>query len=160
MPLPFYSRGKAPGTHWIGGWVGPRAGLHNVEKRKFLSLLGLELWPLGHPARSQSLYRLLYPGTIKRSVLTTITFVKQWLSRRWLWRLQSSGTLRFVLWCIFTDVPEKHAASFFRAVVGFPYICISDESARMYQTAGFHIPEYTFFFTNLHIATHTDVFLN
>jgi hypothetical protein len=22
----------APGTHWIGGWVGPRAGLDDVEK--------------------------------------------------------------------------------------------------------------------------------
>jgi hypothetical protein len=26
-----------PGTHWIGGWVGPRASLDNVEKRKFLT---------------------------------------------------------------------------------------------------------------------------
>jgi hypothetical protein len=24
----------APGTHWIGGWVGPRVGLNAVEKRK------------------------------------------------------------------------------------------------------------------------------
>jgi hypothetical protein len=23
-----------PGTHWIGGWAGPRAGLDVVEKRK------------------------------------------------------------------------------------------------------------------------------
>jgi hypothetical protein len=36
---------KAPGTHWIGGWVGPRAGLDDVEKRKFLTLPGLELRP-------------------------------------------------------------------------------------------------------------------
>jgi hypothetical protein len=34
----------------LGGWVGPRASLDNVEKRKFLFLLGLELQPLGHPA--------------------------------------------------------------------------------------------------------------
>jgi hypothetical protein len=52
----------APGTHWIGDWVGPRAGLDDVEKRKFLSFPGLELRPLGRPARSQSLYRLSYPG--------------------------------------------------------------------------------------------------
>jgi hypothetical protein len=26
---------EPPGTHWIGGWVGPRAGLDMVEKRKF-----------------------------------------------------------------------------------------------------------------------------
>jgi hypothetical protein len=45
-----------PGTYWIGGWVDPRAGLDNAEKRKFLTLPGLELRPLGRPARSQSLY--------------------------------------------------------------------------------------------------------
>jgi hypothetical protein len=49
---------KAPSTHWIGGWVGPRAGLDDVEKRKFLTLPGLELRPLCRPARSQSLYLL------------------------------------------------------------------------------------------------------
>jgi hypothetical protein len=54
---------RAPGTHWIGGWVNPRAGLDNVVKRKFLILPGLELRPLGRPARSQSLYRLRYPGS-------------------------------------------------------------------------------------------------
>jgi hypothetical protein len=54
---------RAPGTHWRGGWVDPRAGLDDVDKRKFLTLLGLELRPLGCPVRSQSLYRLRYPGT-------------------------------------------------------------------------------------------------
>jgi hypothetical protein len=34
---------KAPCTYWIGGWVGPRAGLDDAEKRKFLTLPGLEL---------------------------------------------------------------------------------------------------------------------
>jgi hypothetical protein len=53
-PLSLYSRKKSTGTHWIRGWVGPRADLDD-EKRKFLTLLGLEL-------RSQSLYRLGYPG--------------------------------------------------------------------------------------------------
>jgi hypothetical protein len=48
----------APGTHWIGGWVGPRAGLDDVEKRNFLILPELELRPLGRSARNQSLYRL------------------------------------------------------------------------------------------------------
>jgi hypothetical protein len=31
------------GTHWIGGWVGPRTGLDDVEGRKIFSLPGLEL---------------------------------------------------------------------------------------------------------------------
>jgi hypothetical protein len=34
---------RAPGTHCIGGSVGPRAGLDDVEKRKFLARPGLEL---------------------------------------------------------------------------------------------------------------------
>jgi hypothetical protein len=42
-PRPLYPRERAPGTHWIGGWVGPRAGLDDMEKRKFLTLPGLEL---------------------------------------------------------------------------------------------------------------------
>jgi hypothetical protein len=37
---------KAPDTYWIGGWV------DDVEKRKFLTLQGLELRPLGRPACS------------------------------------------------------------------------------------------------------------
>jgi hypothetical protein len=39
-----------------------KAGLDVVEKIKFLTLPGLELRPVGRPARSQSLYRLRYPG--------------------------------------------------------------------------------------------------
>jgi hypothetical protein len=51
---------RAPRTHWIGGWVDSRAGLDDVEKRKFFTLPELELRRLGRPARSQSLYRLHY----------------------------------------------------------------------------------------------------
>jgi hypothetical protein len=46
---------RAPGTHWIGGLVDLRAGLDDAEKRKFLTLAGLELRYLGRPACSQSL---------------------------------------------------------------------------------------------------------
>jgi hypothetical protein len=52
-----------PGTHWSGGWMSPRTGLDDVEKRTFLTLAGLERQPLRLPARSQSLHRLLYPGS-------------------------------------------------------------------------------------------------
>jgi hypothetical protein len=31
-----YPRGKDPGTHFIGSWVDPRIGLHDVKKRKNL----------------------------------------------------------------------------------------------------------------------------
>jgi hypothetical protein len=42
---------EPPGTRWIGSWVGPRSGLDDVEKRKYLILPGLELRPLGRLAR-------------------------------------------------------------------------------------------------------------
>jgi hypothetical protein len=51
----------SPGTHWTGGWVG------DVEKRKFLTIPGLEIRPLDRPTRSQSLYRLRYPGSSSSS---------------------------------------------------------------------------------------------
>jgi hypothetical protein len=55
---------RAPGTLWIGRWVNPTAGLDDVEKKKFLTVPGLELRPLGRPARIQSLYRLRYPDSL------------------------------------------------------------------------------------------------
>jgi hypothetical protein len=53
---------RAPGTHWIGSFVDPRAGVDDMEECKFLTLPGLELRLLGRPVNSQSLYRLRYPG--------------------------------------------------------------------------------------------------
>jgi hypothetical protein len=59
----------APGSHWIGVWVDPRADLDGVEKKKFLTLTGLELRPVGRrPARNQSLYRPRYPGSYNNTV--------------------------------------------------------------------------------------------
>jgi hypothetical protein len=54
---------KVPGTFSVGGSVGSRAGLDDLEKRKFFTLPGLELRPFGRPVRSQSLYRLSYSGS-------------------------------------------------------------------------------------------------
>jgi hypothetical protein len=63
----------SPGTHWVGGWVVPRAGLDAVEKRKFLTLPGLELRSIGRLARSQLLCRLRYPGSCLHLVPRLIT---------------------------------------------------------------------------------------
>jgi hypothetical protein len=49
--------------------VGSRTYLDYVERRKILPLPGLELRPLGRPARSQSLYRLRYPGYFSHTEL-------------------------------------------------------------------------------------------
>jgi hypothetical protein len=48
---------ERPGTHCVGGWVSPRAGLEGCEK----SRPHRDPIPDG-PARSESLYRLSYPG--------------------------------------------------------------------------------------------------
>jgi hypothetical protein len=37
-PAAFSPRERAPGTHWIGGWVGPRAVQVAVVKRKIPNL--------------------------------------------------------------------------------------------------------------------------
>jgi hypothetical protein len=73
----FTPRKRAPGTHWTGGWVDPRAGLDDVEKRKFLTLSGLKLRPLGGPAHSQSLYRLCYPDSILEDI-NQLVLPKYW----------------------------------------------------------------------------------
>jgi hypothetical protein len=51
--------GKSPGTHCIGAWVDPRAGLDKMEKWKFLTLPGLEPRPLSRPARSHGYLMIL-----------------------------------------------------------------------------------------------------
>jgi hypothetical protein len=59
-PCRFTPGEKASGTNWIEGWVDLKAGLDDLDKRKFLTLPGLEHRPLGRPACSQALYN---PGS-------------------------------------------------------------------------------------------------
>jgi hypothetical protein len=55
---------RAPGTHWIGGWVSPRAGYGGgVEEKNSQPLPEIEPPNSDSPARSQSLYRFSYPGS-------------------------------------------------------------------------------------------------
>jgi len=55
-PRPLYLE-ESPGTHCIGGWVGPEPVWKGAEN---LAPTGIR--SPGHPARSESLYRLSYPG--------------------------------------------------------------------------------------------------
>jgi hypothetical protein len=60
-PCRFIPRERVPRTHWKGGWVGSRAGLDDVKKRKIFPYKNSNSDPLGRPPRNQSLYRLTYP---------------------------------------------------------------------------------------------------
>jgi hypothetical protein len=60
---------RVPSTNLIGGRLGPRDGLVDMEKKKFLILPGLELWPLSCSTCRQLLYQLSYP----RYIFTSIT---------------------------------------------------------------------------------------
>jgi hypothetical protein len=67
VPAAFLS-GKEPlGTHFIGGWVGTRAGLDAVEKSK-ITFPCQESNP-GHPTHSPSLHRLSCPDSSARCYL-------------------------------------------------------------------------------------------
>jgi hypothetical protein len=44
----------------IGGWVGLKAGLDDMEKGKFLPLMGLKLRSLGRPVA----ILMRYPGSL------------------------------------------------------------------------------------------------
>jgi hypothetical protein len=37
--------GKSPGTHWIGGWVGPPSRYGRCREEKNLALPGIEVGP-------------------------------------------------------------------------------------------------------------------
>jgi hypothetical protein len=61
-PCSFTPEETVPGTHCIGGWMGPRSDLDAVEKRKNLfPLLGIEPWPSSpqHVAIPTELYQFL-----------------------------------------------------------------------------------------------------
>jgi hypothetical protein len=87
------SPGKEPlDTFSTGGWVGLRTCLDDVERRKILSLQGLELRPLRRPTRTKSLYRLHYPGSrIKYGTVHKIATAQPLSASRWHGVGQPSG---------------------------------------------------------------------
>jgi hypothetical protein len=56
--------------------VDPRSGLDGVEKRKFLTLPGLEPRTFGRPARSQSLYATALSRLLLYQLINLINFYK------------------------------------------------------------------------------------
>jgi hypothetical protein len=54
---------RAQGTHWIGGWVGSRARLVDLEKRKFLTIpgFGTPTLPVATPTTLSRLPMMIFP---------------------------------------------------------------------------------------------------
>jgi hypothetical protein len=54
---------RATGTHWTGDWLGPKAYMNAMEKRK----ISCSCWELNpsHPVCNQFLYQLNYPAAKK-----------------------------------------------------------------------------------------------
>jgi len=68
-PQPLYPR-ERPGTHCIGGWVSPKAGLDRSGKSRSPTSVRSP----DRPARSKSLYRLRYPSpVVPGSILKPVT---------------------------------------------------------------------------------------
>jgi hypothetical protein len=66
-PAPLPAGKRAPGSHWTGDWVGSRADLDDVERRKILPLTGLELdfsavqpYPVAIPTELSRLFIYMY----------------------------------------------------------------------------------------------------
>jgi hypothetical protein len=68
-PRPLYPRYPL-----VGGRVGPRAGLDDMEKWKFLTLLRLELRIVGRPVDGQSQRKLRYRRSSTESSIMTNLF--------------------------------------------------------------------------------------
>jgi hypothetical protein len=60
VPAALPLKERASVIYWVGGWLGFRAGMDAMEKKK-ISCPCRESIP-DHPAHSLSLYRLSYPG--------------------------------------------------------------------------------------------------
>jgi hypothetical protein len=72
----FPPKERAPGTNWIGGWVGPRAVLGSVKIN--ISYACSDSNP-GRPAFTLSLYRLSYSGSQAYNIMIFYV-LKQWMT--------------------------------------------------------------------------------
>jgi hypothetical protein len=81
-PLPLYPRGyRPPGTHWTGSWVGPRAGLNAVGKRKILHSRGSNP---GRPARRYTDWAI---PTLFNDAGRIETIQRRWYDDSWMWEV-------------------------------------------------------------------------
>jgi hypothetical protein len=83
---------------------------------------GLELRPLGRPARSQPLYRLLYPGSHLSNININIIYISQvsptpTLSSRLMTAMRTTHTAHLIHW---KNIDEKNLGCFTPSIYGLP----------------------------------------
>jgi hypothetical protein len=78
-PRPLYPR-ENPGTHCIGGWVDPRAGLNGCGKSRPTGIRSPD-----RPVLSESLYRLRYTGPPYAVVPFGRFGANRILRKSWVW---------------------------------------------------------------------------
>jgi hypothetical protein len=121
---------RATGIHWTGDWFDPRAPLGDVKKRKFLNLQGFEFRSLGRPAPSQSLYRLLFPGSFpfiiqcsQLRLLNRMSWSRGWNSCFLLDRRDFNRKQAIVIWFFFIVLRDPVPTTANRRIFWSPQNC-------------------------------------
>jgi hypothetical protein len=95
---------RAPGTHWIGGWVGPRAGLDAMEKREAVA-----------PARNRT--RTVQPVSRRYTDWAIPPYDEEYLSNNHIRQSYHYVEEYYFLGCV-ADVSEERTAFIFRVEDG------------------------------------------
>jgi hypothetical protein len=75
LPCRGTPRRESPGIHRIRCWMGRKAGMDGTQKKKSLTLSGLEIRPIDRPARGLSLYRLRYRECVFLNVCVAFAII-------------------------------------------------------------------------------------
>jgi hypothetical protein len=108
---------RAPGTHWIGGWVGPRAGLDNVVKRKFVQPEASRYTDYATPAHDErvvTVFNTIYLlATIKaknETVIITVVIKTEILQNNLVSDFFHIHTHNFIISKLFTyEIPKVNS---------------------------------------------------
>jgi hypothetical protein len=117
-PATLYPGERTPGTHWTGGWVGPKAGLDAEARRKILCLCRGSNF--GRPVHSQDTILTELPWLSHQGVVWPISNM---------WTIQEKNSIgrweKTKNWCLFhSRLPEPASTGLIRKFRGSDVIGI------------------------------------